>query len=374
LKFYNVPRFLPKINKSMKDKFKNFIDKVVLILKKQRLIAILSVASIIFISSCLIIKDYEKRNNTTQVSENGLEENKAGQEETDIETSTTSTQSDISSETESSSSSSSSSVTSSTSVSKKTTTSTTATNTTTTQSEEPEPEPEPEPENPSAVVAFYSDNQSDTDEEDVIHQRAVNYILNSGANPIFHAGDLMEDGTQDSLDRFNSVTVTLRSSRTFYAALGNNDREVGDPNTPSHLFLNNFVFPNNEQWYSVNYGNLHMVILDSAFSSTNPSQLSWLSSDLQSANSQTKITGVMYHHPSFSGTVSTYLINYDVDFIISGHLHAYSHSVSNDIHYFVLSGQPSLGYIVARIYSDNVSITVYNNYNGVVDSVEFNER
>ncbi|MFC1780326.1 metallophosphoesterase [Patescibacteria group bacterium] len=240
---------------------------------------------------------------------------------------------------------------------------------------EPDPEPEPDPlESPSAVVAFYADNQSDTDEEDVIHQRAVNYILGSGANPIFHAGDLMEDGTQDSLDRFNSVTATLRSTRTFYAALGNNDRKVGDPSTPSQLFLDNFVFPNNEQWYSVNFGNLHMVILDSAFSSGNPSQLSWLASDLQSSASQSRITGVMFHHPTFSSTISQQLIDYGVDFVISGHNHVYQHTTSSGINYFVLSGQTSLGYMVARIYSDRVTTTAYNNNNGVVDTTEFSER
>jgi predicted phosphodiesterase len=239
---------------------------------------------------------------------------------------------------------------------------------------EPEPEPEPQPESPTAYVAFYADNQSDSDADDANHQRVVNYILNSGANPIFHAGDVMEDGTQDSLDRFNTVTSTLRSTRTFYAALGNNDRKVGDSSTPSQLFLDNFVFPNNERWYSVNYGNLHMVILDSAFAGASSSQLSWLSSDLQSSNSQNRITGVMFHHPTFSSTISTYLVNYGVDFVVAGHYHAYSHSVSNGIDHFVLSGQPNIGYMIARVYSDEVKITVYNSSNSVIDTITIDER
>jgi predicted phosphodiesterase len=232
----------------------------------------------------------------------------------------------------------------------------------------------PTPEVPSAIVAFYADSQSDTDQEDVYHQNTVNHILSSGANPVFHAGDLMEDGTQDSLNRFNNVTATLRSSRNFYAALGNNDRKIGDSSTPSQLWLDNFVFPNNEKWYSVNYGNLHVVVLDSAFSSGSPSQLGWLASDLQSSASQSRITCVMFHHPTFSDTISSYLINNGVDFVITGHYHSYQHSIANGINYFVLSGQTSLGYMVAKIYSDKVHITVYNNGNGVVDSIDFNER
>lgn len=239
---------------------------------------------------------------------------------------------------------------------------------------EPPPPPPPPPETPSAVVAFYADNQSDSDAEDTTHQNVVNYILNSGANPVFHAGDLMEDGTEDSLNRFNAVTSVLRSARTFYAALGNNDRVYGDPSTPSPLFLNNFVFPNNEQWYSVNYGNLHMIILDSAFSASNPAQLNFLASDLQSYDSQSRITGVMFHHPAFEGTISSYLINYGADFVIMGHNHAYQHTNSNGIHYFITNGQPSLGYFIAQIYADSATITAYNQYNGVVEVATFGER
>jgi predicted phosphodiesterase len=240
---------------------------------------------------------------------------------------------------------------------------------------QPDPDPEPDPdESPSAVVAFYGDSQSDTDAEDANHLATVNHILATGANPVFHAGDLMEDGTQASLDRFNNVTQTLRSSRTFYACLGNNDRKVGDPSTPSQLWFDNFTFPNNEQWYSVNYGNLHVVVLDSAFAAGSGSQLSWLSSDLQSSASQNRITVVMYHHPTFASTISSQLVNYGADFVVAGHYHAYSHSVSNNIHYFVVSGQPSIGYMIARIYENHVEITVYNLGNAVIDTIEFNER
>lgn len=239
---------------------------------------------------------------------------------------------------------------------------------------EPEPEPEPDPVYPSVKVAFYADNQSDSDADDAIHQNTVNNILASGANPIFHAGDLMEDGTLDSMNRFLNITSTLRSTRTFYAALGNNDRVVGDSSTPSPYFFDNFSFPNNERWYSVNYGNLHMVILDSAFASGSQTQINWLVSDLQSDASQDRITGVIFHHPSYATTVASYLDTYGVDFVMMGHLHSYNHYTSNGIPHFVLSGQPSLGHIVANVGADNVTMTVYNNSNGVVDNVSFDER
>lgn len=241
-------------------------------------------------------------------------------------------------------------------------------------SDQSNPTPVPTAESASAYVAFYADSQSDTDEEDARHQKVVNEILSSGANPVFHGGDVMEDGMQNSLDRFNAVSATLRSSRSFYSALGNNDRKIGDATTPSQLFLDNFSFPNNERWYSINSGNLHIVVLDSAFCSSCQSQIDWLVSDLQSSASQSRITGVIYHHPSFSSTLSLYLENNGVDFVIQGHEHVYRHTTSGGIHYFVMPGGGSLGYALASIYSSRVAITFYNENGSVIDSASFDER
>lgn len=226
----------------------------------------------------------------------------------------------------------------------------------------------------SAYVAFYADPQSDTDEEDTYHQRVVNYILARGANPIFNAGDLLEDGTAASLTRFNNVTATLRSTRTFYSALGNNDRVEGDPSTPSTIFLNNFSFPGNERWYSVNVGNLHMVVLDSAFASSSQTQKDWLAADLQSAASQDRITGVIFHHPSYAATISSYLINYNVDFVIMGHNHAYQYYTSNGVDFFILSGQPNIGYITARVYTTYATLSVFNQNNGTITNITVDNR
>lgn len=223
-------------------------------------------------------------------------------------------------------------------------------------------------------VAFYADNQSDSDEDDARHQSVVDKIMATSANPVFHAGDLMEDGTSDSWNRFINIATPILSSKTFYAALGNNDRVVGDPTAPSPYYLDFFNFPGNEQWYSVDYGNLHMVVLDSAFSSGSATQLDWLASDLQSAESQNKVTGVMYHHPSFISTVNSYLTDYGADFVINGHIHTYSKSELGGVTYFSLPGGTSIGYALANIYSNSISITFYNNAGGTIATSSFSAR
>lgn len=219
----------------------------------------------------------------------------------------------------------------------------------------------------SGIVAIYSDSQSDTDLEDQNHQRVVDYILSTSANPIFHAGDLMEDGTLNSLNRFNNVTATLRETRSFYAAIGNNERN-------SSLYFDNFIFPNNERWYSVNSGNLRVIILDSVYSASDPAQLSWLASELQNATSQSRITCVIYHYPTFASTIESILENYGADFVVAGHYHSYAHSINDGINYFVATGQPSIGYFIVKTYTTRSVVYVYNSSNSLVDTITINNR
>lgn len=226
----------------------------------------------------------------------------------------------------------------------------------------------------SATVAFYADSQTDTNQENENHKQTVANILATEANPIFHAGDLMEDGTQQSLDYFNDATETLRSTRSFYSAMGNNDRKIGDSSLPSPLYLNNFSLPGNEQWYSVNVGNLHMIILDSAFSWSSVSQRNWLAYDLQSAASQSRITGVMFHHPTFASEILQYLTDNGADFVVSAHIHSYSHSVVNGIDFFTTTGQSSIGYFLTKIYSNSALFNIYNHDDNLVETITVTNR
>lgn len=239
-----------------------------------------------------------------------------------------------------------------------------------------ESDSEPQDVDPSygeAYVVFYADTQSDTDEEDSYHQSAVNNILATGANPVFHLGDIMEDGTQNSIDRFLAVTSVLRGSRTFYPALGNNDRVVGDSSTPSPFYFDNFGVP---RYYSVNVGGLHMIVLDSAFSSLAPgsAQYNWLVSDLQSDEARTRVVGIMLHHPSSLSSISSLINDYHVDFTVAGHVHSYSQSYGSGAYNFTSSGQTSIGYIIVSVSGNNINVRAYDSGNGQIDSASFTNR
>ena len=235
------------------------------------------------------------------------------------------------------------------------------------------------PESLSATVAFYADSQTDENlaGENANHQRVVDYIMATNANTVFHAGDLLEDGTLASWNYFNGVTTNLRATKSFYAAQGNNERNSVD------YYFNKFEFPGNERWYSVNVGNLHMVILDSAYSSGSAEQLSWLQSDLQSAASQSRITGVMFHHPihpndaavpAMRASYAPVFRDNNVDFVVSGHNHSYYHNTVDGIHYFVTTGQQSIGYFLTKVYSSYATLYAYNSNNDLAETINISNR
>lgn len=92
-----------------------------------------------------------------------------------------------------------------------------------------------------------------------------------------------------------------------------------------------FDLPNNELYYSFDYGNAHFIVLDTENQEGQPAMLEWLKRDL--AGNHSDWTFVFYHTPTFNvgGHGSTWgrddflpvLEAYGVDFVITGHSHIY---------------------------------------------------
>ena len=163
------------------------------------------------------------------------------------------------------------------------------------------------------------------------------------------------------------------------------DSDGDGPDTSGMPYLNIFTLPTKaevggvpsgtEQYYSFNYGNVHVVSLDSQLSNRDVNQRTamrgWLVDDL-SAN-QMDWTLVIFHHPPYSKgsnhdsdreqaeidmrqTFAPVFEDYGVDVVYSGHAHSYerswyinghhgeSSSFDPAIHaHLNAQGQPSLG-------------------------------
>jgi hypothetical protein len=110
------------------------------------------------------------------------------------------------------------------------------------------------------------------------------------------------------------------------------DDSTGDP---YDNYLNTFAFPGNEMYFSFDYGNAHFIVLNTE-DTTDPTQLSWLESDLQAADSDPSDPWIFvtFHKPPYAsgGHGSDWearanfvplFRDYEVDMVFNGHNHFY---------------------------------------------------
>jgi hypothetical protein len=110
-----------------------------------------------------------------------------------------------------------------------------------------------------------------------------------------------------------------------------------DPETEATNYYGQFYLPENERWYSLDWGpDLHITVLDGEIRSRSDAwneQLSWLEKDL-AAHENCRWKVAIFHRPAYSGGShgSDWLTradfvprfdNYHVDLVLSGHDHGY---------------------------------------------------
>jgi len=144
-------------------------------------------------------------------------------------------------------------------------------------------------------------------------------------------------------DTFFNTTKELIKGVPYYPELGNHEGN-------SQNYYDLFYLPigggsNNEEWYSFNYGNAHIIALDSNVRYL-AEQLTWLEKDLAQAADKYQWIFVFFHHPPYSSSTHgsefstlTDWINlfekYKVDMVFNGHDHIYERSLSNNVQYIV---------------------------------------
>lgn len=161
---------------------------------------------------------------------------------------------------------------------------------------------------------------------------------------------------------FNMYPEMMRQS-PLWATLGNHDGTSADSATQTGPYYDIHTFPKNaeaggvasgtEAYYSFNYGNIHVIVLDSneTSRSTTGAMMNWMKADLANVTSTWLIA--IWHHPpytkgSHNSDTETALIemrqnflpvleNYGVDLVLTGHSHSYERSKFIDGHYGVSS-------------------------------------
>ncbi len=151
---------------------------------------------------------------------------------------------------------------------------------------------------------------------------------------------------------FNIYTNMLRKS-VLWPTLGNHDTFSTNPNG-NYAYLDIFTLPTageaggfasgTEHYYSFNYGNIHLICLDSMTASraTNSPMYIWLTNDLAQLTADWTIA--FWHHPPFNldtdpiarGMRQVFLPALEqggVDLVLLGHIHSYLRTFLLDGYY-----------------------------------------
>jgi hypothetical protein len=239
---------------------------------------------------------------------------------------------------------------------------------------------------------WIGDYRSGTSVHDQICQRSTPYLPRFYLN----GGDVAVTGSYNDFKNefFRTGEMNLISNVPFFLTTGNH--EGWDTNTKA--FTKGITLQSGtENYYSFDYGNMHVLVLNTQISYTQGSnQYNFAMADLSASAKRWKI--VISHKPGYcsgghgedSGMITmsqNIFVPAGVDMVISGHSHFYQHNRVSGIDHMVLGGGGAPLYTptnasytiksvqdynfgIADVSADTFSLKIYNNLNVRLDSVK----
>jgi len=167
----------------------------------------------------------------------------------------------------------------------------------------------------------------DTRSRPNLHQDVSRAIAADSPQFVICVGDLTSHGNKlkNWRKEFFTPAEAYLANSVLWPVRGNHEEDAV-------LYRELFNLPSNELYYSVNYGNIHFITLDSHGSKEERrNMLHWLKEDLETNRSQWTL--VFYHVPTFNvgGHASKWgrkdvlplLELHNVDIVLTGHSHLY---------------------------------------------------
>ncbi len=199
-----------------------------------------------------------------------------------------------------------------------------------------------------------------TDNQRNVRDAFYNFHGNQHIDMILLLGDnAYESGTDAEYQAamFENMYENRLINSVVWPSFGNHDGESAFSATQTGPYYEIFTAPTNgeaggvpsgtEAYYSFDYGNIHIVVLDSDDSGRDPGdpQLAWLEADLAATNQEWKV--VIFHHPPYSlgdsdtnaketdmrQYIAPILEAYNVDLVLAGHSHTWQRSYLINGHY-----------------------------------------
>ncbi len=159
-------------------------------------------------------------------------------------------------------------------------------------------------------------------------------IRKSGLSMVLHDGDFVAAGRVVRIwdGQFFQPGREMLASVTMFPAVGNHELGGAGPDGYT-VFSRFFVMPENQTWYSFDYGGVHITVLDSTRKADeNSAQYKWAEADLMASKAVWKIA--LFHHPWFNAgshgsevpmrqVYGPLFVRAGVDLILAGHDHNY---------------------------------------------------
>ncbi|MGH7825710.1 MAG: metallophosphoesterase [Candidatus Binatia bacterium] len=199
-----------------------------------------------------------------------------------------------------------------------------------------------------------------------MEQQNVDFVL--------HTGDLVyrRGADKDYPLRFYHPYKNLLARIPFFPAIGNHDTRTAN----GQPWLDNFVLPGEERFYSFSYGNAFFVALDS--NRVNVNSARWLEAQLAGTGKLWKF--VFFHEPPFSNHIERsgsagvrrlwvpLFEKYNVDIVFSGHDHMYTRFKPRDGVAYVIEGLGGRSLSEERPHANDVAFTDNSEYGfGLID-------
>jgi len=179
--------------------------------------------------------------------------------------------------------------------------------------------------------------------DNYVHATEVANAVNAEfPNFVIHGGDMVDDGrVQIQWDSWLALMGPLMQNSTLFGVIGNHERKCS-------RYYEIFSLPNNEMWYSFDYGPCHFTILDNYGPwNVDSSQYEWLEDDLSSTDLPFKF--VCFHEPIYcSGGHSPrtdvravwepIFNNYNVTLVFQSHCHYYQRTNNINGTIYIVSG------------------------------------
>jgi hypothetical protein len=188
----------------------------------------------------------------------------------------------------------------------------------------------PPPETERWRMALYGDSRSNP----TMHRKVAEQVAKANVDLILHTGDIVLDGRRHETwrEQFFEPLGTLARSVPWVSTIGNHERDSAN-------YFSYMALPGNERYFGFDFGNAHIVCLDSNAwieKGRDSAQYQWILDHLRQKRPATW-TFVAFHHPLFSAHATRPINNlrWDwaplfldpdlrVDGVFTGHDHFYA--------------------------------------------------